>query len=85
MTYFCVFVSDGKNSQTLLGALDSAFLFAYAAGMFFRRVYILYSLSREIAGRKYSLFSAPKTDKHIPLPLRHTDLINSKELHLINK
>lgn len=25
---------DGKNSQTLLGTLDSAFLFAYAAGMF---------------------------------------------------
>lgn len=30
------FFSDGKNSQTLLGTLDSAFLFAYAAGMFMR-------------------------------------------------
>lgn len=36
-----MFIIDGSNADVLLGTLDSAFLFAYAAGMFIRFVFTL--------------------------------------------
>ena len=36
LLFFFLFFTDGGNADELLGSLDYAYLFAYAAGMFIR-------------------------------------------------
>jgi len=66
---------DGKNAQTLLGTLDSAFLFAYAAGMFMsgfvaERVNLRYflSLGMLISGAFTYLFGLSYSENIHSLP-----------------
>ncbi len=39
-TYVCAYLTDSTNGKTLLGSIDYTLIFAYAAGLFVRCVYV---------------------------------------------